>query len=504
MRSKHVIKNTAWELGYYIIVVLTGFLAPRYIILTYGSEVNGLTSTITQILNVILLLQAGMITAAVYSMYKPVADSDKQEVARLIASANRSFQRISFFFLAIMLVAAFVTAYTIHSELDSVYILIAFLIMGIRSFFDLLLTSRFRIVFLVYQKKYIFSIATLISQVISYVLIFLTLFLKLHFILMYSCFLVGSIARIVYLQFMYRRTFADLPVYKGIVYSKIPGRNYSLANEVSHSFISASIIILLSFMYGLNEASIYAVYAIVFTAINLTSIALSSSFAPSFGNLVAKGNIHRTRAVFGIFRYVFLMINTFMMMCMLYLYLPFVKMYTSGADEVNYVDLTLATLITIIGITSAFRVPYNIVVSSYGLFKETWVQPVVTVVMAFAISVILGSIQYQFILFGSIFFYAVNFVYQHFKLKKLVPGLIDEDVFITLGISTAGLVGTFFLCREMEIADGIGAWLVSAVGFAVAAIFFLMVASVIFQRKQLAEALKYAKGLMQRWSVRDV
>jgi hypothetical protein len=49
MRIKNVLRNTSWELAYEFTVILLGFLAPRYIILTYGSEVNGLQSTIMQI-----------------------------------------------------------------------------------------------------------------------------------------------------------------------------------------------------------------------------------------------------------------------------------------------------------------------------------------------------------------------------------------------------------------------------------------------------------------------
>ena len=100
-RSNIFIKNTAWELGYYLLIIALGFFAPRFIILTYGSDVNGLSSTITQILNIILLLQSGATTAAVYSLYKPIADHNLQNISEKVTAANLYFKKMSYIFLEI-------------------------------------------------------------------------------------------------------------------------------------------------------------------------------------------------------------------------------------------------------------------------------------------------------------------------------------------------------------------------------------------------------------------
>lgn len=166
-RTKTVIKNAIWELGYYLIVIALGFLAPRYIILIYGSEVNGLSSTITQTLNIILILQAGATTAAIFSLYKPIADNDIPKISKNLYSAEKFFRKISFIFGGIMLVAAVMTALFLKSELDAKFIFIAFVIMGMKSFLDLYFTAKFRIVFTAFQEKFVISIATLIDTILS-------------------------------------------------------------------------------------------------------------------------------------------------------------------------------------------------------------------------------------------------------------------------------------------------------------------------------------------------
>lgn len=49
----------------------------------------------------------------------------------------------------------------------------------------------------------------------------------------------------------------------------IHGKNYSLVNEVSHSIVTTSTAIMISFMYGLDEVSVFSIYVMVFSALNL-------------------------------------------------------------------------------------------------------------------------------------------------------------------------------------------------------------------------------------------
>lgn len=498
-RSTSVIINAAWELGYYLIVIALGFLAPRFIILVYGSEVNGLSSTITQVMNVILLLQAGAATAAIYTLYRPIAQNDTQQLSKSVAVTERFFRKISFIFLGIMLVIAVVTAFSIESELEWPYILTAFVIMGFKSFLDLYYTSKFRVVFTAFQQKFVLSIATLIEQVIYYALVFLSLAFRWHFLWLYFWFFAGCVGKVVYLNVVYNKRFAArIPKYKGKIDESIPGRNYSLINEISHSTVGSSITIMMSFMYGLEEASVYAVYSLVGQALNLVSTSLHSAFAPSFGDLCVTAEKERARKVFGMFQSTFVLFNGFLMMCMLFLLQPFVKIYTQGATDADYLNPMLALLMTVQGLMSAYRIPYNVLVSSLGFFKETWVQPIVTAVASLALSFAFGKLGYAYILVGPIVFYAVNFLYQHFRLKQLVPHLVSHRAFVPVLITVVGLVLTMYLSTVISVPEGILPWIVAGVLTALCSAAYLGLAAFVLDRNNFLETLRYAKNLLTR------
>ena len=63
---------------YQVIVMLAGFVTPRILLQFYGSEMNGLVSSINQFITYFSLVEAGIAGAAVYSLYKPLAEKDKE------------------------------------------------------------------------------------------------------------------------------------------------------------------------------------------------------------------------------------------------------------------------------------------------------------------------------------------------------------------------------------------------------------------------------------------
>jgi O-antigen/teichoic acid export membrane protein len=403
-----------------------------------------------------------------------------------------------------MVISAFLSAKYINSTIDKDLVFFAVIIIGLKSFLDLLFTSKFRVVFTAYEEKSLISIATLLEQIIYYLLVFMNLLLELPFMYLYLWLLFGCIVKIIFLIHIYKKKHAKI-ITKNKQKKKliIHGTYYALANEVAHSIVSSSVAVIISFMYGLEEASVYAVYALVSSALSLLSTALYSAFAPSFGIVVALKDQKVIESTFSIFRFIYIVFNTVLMMCMLYLLLPFVRLYTKGAQDINYINSGLACLIAIGGLVSSFRVPYNIIVSSYGLFKQTWLQPSITAILSIILSLVLGRIEYYLILTGPIVFYLINFIYQHYKLKKIVPFLISKDIIILLAISVTGLYIAYEMIDWMPIRDGILGWIFGGFIAIVTSLLYLLVSSFIFNRKELINSITYIKDLILRRKVDD-
>ena len=91
MRKKLLVKNTASSLLSQLTALICGFILPRFFLLHFGSEVNGLVNSITQFLGVISFLELGVGAVVQSSLYKPLADKDNQKISCVVVSANRFF-----------------------------------------------------------------------------------------------------------------------------------------------------------------------------------------------------------------------------------------------------------------------------------------------------------------------------------------------------------------------------------------------------------------------------
>ena len=89
-----------------ILTMICGILIPRVIITTFGSELYGATSSITQFLSYITLLEGGICGVARAALYKPLADSNDALIGQILNEIQRFFRILGFVFLAYVLVLA--------------------------------------------------------------------------------------------------------------------------------------------------------------------------------------------------------------------------------------------------------------------------------------------------------------------------------------------------------------------------------------------------------------
>ena len=466
MRTDAVIKNIKWGITYQFINMLFGFITPRIVIYIYGSEINGLQNSILQIINIISLLQAGVTSTSVYALYKPLKENNYEDMGCILHSATIYLRKIAILFAISMLASAIIFTYTLDTNLKKYEVFICFLVLSLKSITDMIITSKYLIIFTADQSKYIISICNIVEKLVYYGILFYVSYNKYYFIFMYIGFLFGTMAKIILYYYLYKKSYKQkLKVDKTkFVYRKIPGRNYSMINEISHTVVTSSIMVIVSLLYDFKSASVYSIYFLIISFITTIDVVIFDSFASSFGNLVASGNSKRIDLIFSIFQLGFNMLNTFIYMCSSYLIVPFVQIYTTGITDINYQNYILAIMIILYGITSTYRIPYNICVSANGFFSQTSIQPAICCIISIIISMFLGEIRMEFIMFGPIFFYLMNYFYQVYKLKRLLPNMNFDNPIKQYVISMSCIILSICIALKYPLINvGLIEWVISAI-----------------------------------------
>ena len=84
-RTNNSLKNIRYAALFKLAVVLVNFLARRAFITVLSDAYLGLNGTFANILSMLSLAELGVGTAITYSMYKPLADGDEEQMLGLMA-----------------------------------------------------------------------------------------------------------------------------------------------------------------------------------------------------------------------------------------------------------------------------------------------------------------------------------------------------------------------------------------------------------------------------------
>ncbi|MBR2465190.1 MAG: oligosaccharide flippase family protein [Clostridia bacterium] len=502
MRSKNAAKALVMHLGYEVLVFALGIIFPRFIILEYGSEINGLTATITRVLSLINLIQAGAVGAAIFQMYKPVAENDYETQSAILYASRRFYNRITVVYFAVALIAGVFYSFHLHNEtLGFIEILIAFLILAINGSGALLFNSICDIYVSSHQKKYYLTIAMLCEQIVRYLCLVIVLLLHLHFLCIYIAYLLGGVVSVAVNLYLYKKLsrgrITNDPKNKDY---EISDRKYLMMSSVGSEAVTASPSIIITTFVSLVASSVFSVYAMVFTSMKTVLNSIQLSFSAIFGNLVKTSDDEHVGEVYSVIEYITIALGAVCAACVGYLLIPFIKLYTAGITDAEYLHIQLVIFVVAYTAIFAFRTSFSYVATVYGLFKQicriTLFFGILGIVVS-ALCVIFAGMSY--VMCGLLLNQIGCAVSTLYVIKKnigwydIVP-LLRRTLVMLLMASCALFV---YFTLTPVITSWI-AWVIyGVISFAFAGALWLLY-SVLFERRILKDIVAYGKKLLAK------
>ena len=105
-----------------IVAIISGLIVPRLLLVAFGSEANGLVSSLTQFLNYISLIEGGLGSVVLAALYSPLVKKDDEELSGVLKSANKFFKQIAYIFVAYVVVLGIVYPHIVKSNFSNFYI----------------------------------------------------------------------------------------------------------------------------------------------------------------------------------------------------------------------------------------------------------------------------------------------------------------------------------------------------------------------------------------------
>ena len=160
-------KNIFISLLLQIVTIISGFLTPKIILSYFGSETNGLVSSINQLLNYIQLIEGGLGSVMVAALYKPLSEKNTEKINGILNSANSFFKKIALIYVIYTIVIGIVYPKIVHTEFSNTYIFLLVLVLSMNLFVQYFFSITFKLLLTADRKLFVVYCTQILSLILN-------------------------------------------------------------------------------------------------------------------------------------------------------------------------------------------------------------------------------------------------------------------------------------------------------------------------------------------------
>lgn len=487
--------NTASSLLLQFVTIANGFIIPRIILSTFGSETNGLISSLSQFLNYITLLEGGVNGVIMASLYSPIAKGDHAKISSIVRTSSKFFRRISVIFL--IYTAGLSVLYPIlsHGSFDFSFVCTLTFILSVKLFSQYCFSLSYQNLLNASKRGYIISLSKILLIILDViaVLTITRISPNIHVLEITSA-----------LIYFIQPTIFNFAVKKYFKLDKkakydnalIKNRWDGLAINIAYFIHTNTDITLLTIFTDLQTISVYSVYALVSSGLSKITNSITSAISPSIGNLYALGDKKELNRKFDLYEYItFVLVFLFFSVGIL-LITPFVMLYTHNINDANYSQPVFGVILLLAEAFYAIRSPYLNLAYDANKFKEISKYAYIETALNITISIILvHKLGLVGIAIGTLVAMIYRTIAHVFYLrKKILKRSVMKfakrfmALFIPITIAVISLA-VFAPITNNSITD----WLIHAIIYFLAIAIIVLAVSLLYFKKDLKTLKAYLK-----------
>lgn len=347
-RTENTAKNIFWGYVANIVSLLAQFASRTIFIYTIGVSYLGINGLFTSVLGMLSLTELGIGTAINFSLYKPVAEGDKEKIKSLMLLYKKAYRLIALVVtiigLAILPFLPFLIKEANNIPNVSLYYVI-FLFNTVSSYF---VSYKYGLVnaeqkgYIVNNLNSIFSIIiTIVQSIILLLFRNYLAYLIVHAMLQ----LIQKIAIGIYLnrRYPYLKENADTlpPDEKKKIKDNVGALILHKIGEIS--IYQTDNIIISAFISVILVGKI-SNYNLIITSVTSFITIIFNSVTASMGNLIALGDAKRQVEVFNIYNFLGFWLYGFAAVCYWVLFTPFITLWIGPENLIDEISLALLIL----------------------------------------------------------------------------------------------------------------------------------------------------------------
>ncbi|MBQ6795812.1 MAG: polysaccharide biosynthesis C-terminal domain-containing protein [Clostridia bacterium] len=387
MNGKQLTKlNISVSLLHQLITGICAIVLPRFILAQFGSEVNGLMQSVSQILSYTTLMEMGIGGVVLASLYKPLAENNTAEISSVFNTTKSFFGKISAVFVVFALVLSLVAKFVVHSEFDFIYVSTMVIILAVNTFFNYYFGLPHQLLLKADRRLYVVQSVQIVTTVLnlSVCLVAIKMNASIHMVKLLSAFV--FILNPVCYRLYIKKHYEIVPTKEK---HPLAQKKDAVIHHLAYFIHRNTDIVIISVFSTLSAVSVYSVYNSVILIIENLLNAISAGVAGTIGNRIAKGEKKSITESFELYEGVNTCLTAAIFTVAAIMILPFVRIYTLGVTDAEYIQPVFACVMLLAGVMYSIRIPYGSIISAAGHYKETRTGAILEVCLNLVISILL-------------------------------------------------------------------------------------------------------------------
>jgi O-antigen/teichoic acid export membrane protein len=209
-------------------------------------------------------------------------------------------------------------------------------------------------------------------------------------------------------------------------FQAISQKNAVLVHQISGLIFNNTDVILLTALTSLKTVSVYSMYNMIFGMVKSVAVTFSDSFVYALGQ--SYHDKKKFLCIYDVYE-IYSMAITFALFCIAgVLILPFLRLYTSGVNDIDYIDCYVAILFIVMNLMSNGRKASQTVINIAQHFEKTKWRSILESAINLTASVVLTK---QFGIYGVLMGTIVALFYQTNDVIIYSARLLERSPLIT-------------------------------------------------------------------------
>ena len=473
--------------------IFSWFIIPKIILSNFGSDVNGLVSSITQFLSYITLVEGGLTGVVTATLYKPLIENDTKKISSIIKTSNIFYKKIGIIFILYCAILAIVYPILFDVKFSYLYVFTLVIILSLNLLIQYMFSLTLKNLLNADKKGYIVSFTQTIILILGVLLAYLStkIYPSIHVLKLLTG-LLFILQPIVFNRYVKKNYHIDYSIDEDRDLLKQRWNGFAI--NIAAFIHNCTDIAILTIFTDFSTVSVYSVYTIVTSGLKSIFNAISNAIVPTIGLAYAQKNVKNLNEKMDLYEFITFNLVFYMFTIAGLLITPFVLIYTFGISDANYNQPLFGILLVIAEGLYLIKFPHLNLSYTANKFKKLTKPAFMEAGINIIISLILVK-KYGIIgvTIGTICAMVYRMIYQVYFSKQLIKNrsqkIFYKKFLIFIIFTLMGLIISNFIMIKNEI--NIISWILNAILYAITFGILYLVADCIFFKDEVNMIKQY-------------